>query len=300
MSGASVRRTLLLFLVFFSTEAIADEWMPPTQHTYESADRRARLIVTPRQITSPLAYFEDKVAGREPAGVPADSKRMTAIAILQIRGTAGQWVTSWTKPLINEVSPVDVVVANGGGSVVTFDNWHSMGYGPDTIVVYDSRGSVVRALALEDVFPKWFVAAQPHSVSSIWWRGQPRISEDGAAVVIPIKLPNDESSPATEGPTLDLRIRLSDGNPVGLTDPNWKAALVRAADTTTQMCREERERIAAWNSPIAAPTQWSEPDCITIWTKSSFGLLPDRTKTFLLSRQLRCCGRGQLTISKRQ
>jgi hypothetical protein len=162
--------------------------------------------------------------------------------------------------LLNEVAPVDVLVANDGRGIVTFDNWHSMGYGPNTIVVYDGQGNVVRAFGLEDVFPKWFVGAQAHSVSSIWWRGQPRISDDGSAAVVPIKLPNDEMSTiGSDGPTLDLMFRLSDGEPVGLADQPWRMAMVQAATAARQMCRDEREQITKWNSPIAAPTEWIEP-----------------------------------------
>ena len=245
----------------FNSAALADEWMSPTKQAYESADHSARLTVVPRELTGPSAYFEDKTAGHEPAGAPAGSKTTSATAILETRDASGRWVTSWTKPLVNEVAPVDVIVASDGRGIVTLDNWHSMGYGTDTIVVYDGQGNVIRALALENVFPKWFVAAQPHSVSSIWWRGQPRISDDGSAVVIPIRLPSSElNSVGTDGPDLDLLVRLSDGKPVGLTDRPWKEALVQAATAARQMCRVERDYLTKWNSPIVAPSNWVEPE----------------------------------------
>jgi hypothetical protein len=157
------------------------------------------------------------------------------------------------------VAPVDVLVASAGRRIVTFDNWHAMGYGSNAIVVYDGQGNVIRKLGLEDLFPKWFVAAQPHSVSSIWWRGQPRISDDGNTAVVPIKLPSEKQSAGMDGPTLDLLVRLSDGEAVGLTDQPWKTALAQAAATAQQMCRAERKYITRWNSPIAAPSEWIEP-----------------------------------------
>ena len=255
-----MRHILSLTLAVMSSSAVADQWIPPTKQTHESADHSARLTVIPRDLTSPLAYFQDKVAGHEPAGAPAGSKATNATAILENRDASGAWKTSWTKPLANEVAPVDVLVANGGRAVITFDNWHSMGYGPNAIVLYDSQGNLIRKLGLEDLFPKWFVAAQPHSVSSIWWRGQPRISDDGAAALVPIKLPsNNENSIGSEGPTRDLAIRLSDGEPVGLADQRWKGALIQAASIARQICRDEREEITKWNSPMSAPTEWIEP-----------------------------------------
>jgi hypothetical protein len=214
-----VRYALFFTLSIFSSVAFADQWIPPTRQAHESPDHSARLTVIPRDLESPLAYFQDKVTGHEPAGAPAGSNATNATAILQIHDTSGRWITSWSKPLLNEVAPVDVLVASGGRAIVTFDNWHSMGYGPNTIVVYDGDGNLIRALALDDVFPKWFVAAQPHSVSSIWWRGQPRLSDDGRAAVVPIKLPSAEKNTiGTDGPTLDLLFRLSDGEPTALAN----------------------------------------------------------------------------------
>jgi hypothetical protein len=252
-------RWILLVVAIVSSEALADSWAPPSKQTYVSADKKVRFIVDPRPLESALSYYEDKVANREPAGAPVGSKLRTATATLQLRDAAGRWVTSWRKPLVNEIAPVDALVTNGG-EVVTFDNWASMGYGDDVIVVYDRTGTVVRKLALSELFPEWLVAAQRHSVSSIWWRGGPRVSNDGSAVLIPIKLPtNDENSVGMSGPTLDLKIRVSDGEAVGLAEEVWKSALVKAAATAREKCRDNRTYITKWNSTIAAPAAWDEP-----------------------------------------
>lgn len=253
-------RCILFFaLAIFSTEAVADTWIPATTVTHEAADHSARITVVPRDLDSPLAYFRDKADGREPAGGKADSTATSATAVLEIKDASGRWVTSWAKPLVNEVAPVEVLVASAGRRIVTFDNWHSMGYGPHAIVIYDEQGNVIRMLGLEDLIPKWFVAAQPHSVSSIWWRGQPRISDDGSAAIIPIKLPSEQQNAGMDGPSLDLLVRLSDGEAMGLTDQPWRAALDQAAAIARQMCRAERTYITEWNSPIAAPSEWIEP-----------------------------------------
>jgi hypothetical protein len=62
-----------------------------------------------------------------------------------------------------------------------------------------------------------------------------------------------------DGPTLDLAIRLSDGQVVGLTEEPWKSALVRASAIARQKCSDDRSFVAEWNASIAAPTSWNEP-----------------------------------------
>lgn len=248
----------ILVLAILGAPAAADSWALPGKSQSESPDHSARLTVLPRGISSPLAYFEDKVAEREPAGAPSGSTTGSAMAVLELRDPAGQWITAWTRPLVNDVSPVTALVADGGRRIVTFDNWHSMGFGPDAMVFYDGDGKVLRSTGLEDIFPKWFVASQPRSASSIWWRGTPRISDDGNDIVVPIKLPDNADGTDGDSPSLDLPFRLFDGEPVGLTGPAWTSAMAQAADTARKMCKSEMEFIARWNAPITAPTELDE------------------------------------------
>lgn len=252
---------MTLALAMLGSAAVADSWLPPSRQTYLSADQSTRLTVTPRELRSPAEYFEDKVNGQAPAGAPAGSQTLSATATLEKRESSGRWIKAWSRQLANDVAPVDVLVANAGRTIVTFDDWHAMGYGPNAIAIYDDRGNLVRGLSLEDIFPKWLVAAQSHSVSSIWWRGQPRISGDGMTAIIPIKLPTREERPiGIDGPSLDLLIQLRDGEPVGLKENRWAGALKKAAASAREACRSRLDYIARWNAPIAAPTNWVEQD----------------------------------------
>jgi hypothetical protein len=234
--------------------------MPPSKETYVSPDKRARLTVIPRDLESSLAYFDDKVEGREPAGAPAGARETSATAVLELRSASGGWEIAWKKPLINEVAPVEVVVANNGQGIATFDNWHSMGHGPDAIAIYGRNGTLIRKFALEDLFPEWFVAALPHSVSSIRWRGTPRISSDGSALIIPVVLPSNDEFSLGEGKKLDLSIRFADAAPLSLESGEWKKALNDAAETARASCAAEREWINTWNAPVMAPTTGKEED----------------------------------------
>lgn len=231
-----MRWAAFMLCLALGSPASADSWSLPTKTTYRSADKSTRLTVRPRELKSQLAYFEDKVEGREPAGAAADSKAARAMATLERRGADGRWRKVWTGPLDNEVAPVEVVVANGGRAFATFDNWHSMGHGPNALVIYDGGGRLVRRFALTDLFPDWFVAVLPASISSLRWRGEPRISEEGH-LIVPVLQPRIDQRSYDGERMVDLAIRLSDGAPVGLERAEWKAALAEAAGVAREKCR---------------------------------------------------------------
>lgn len=255
-----IRRAAFALLLISSSAVWADSWMPPSKETYLSTDKTARLTVTPRDLKSALAYFEDKVAGKVNAGAPTGTKATTATAVFELRGANGQWERAWAGPLANEVAPVEAVVANKGLGFATFDNWHSMGFGADAIVIYGRDGTLVRKLGLTDLFPDWYVDALPRSVSSIHWRGEPLISEDGGELIVPVVQPSNDESFSSDRKTLDLAIRMKDGAPVGLQRPEWVATLRKAAAVAQQSCRDQREFIASWNAPISAPSGSKEED----------------------------------------
>lgn len=254
-----IRLAAFLLLLLTGSVAWADSWSLPSKTAYRSADGSARLTVTPRRLQNQLAYFQDKMEGREPAGAPAGTRETRAMAALERRHGSGRWEKVWTGPLDNEVAPVDVVVADGGRAFATFDNWHEMGYGPNVVVVYGGDGKIVRRFGLTDLFPEWFVATFPRSVSSIHWRGKPRISGNDGLLIVPVVLPGLEE-PRAARRNLDLAIRLSDGAPVGLESPQWKAALVQGAAVARESCKLEQAGIRTWNAAISAPSTGKEED----------------------------------------
>lgn len=164
-------RLLLLLAFGLLTPATvqADSWLEPHVETFASPNGQFRLTVTPGAISSALAYYEDKVQGREPAG-QAGNGPMAATGKLEQRQSDGSWVTVWDKPLVNEVRPVSAIVSDDGRHVATFDNWYSTGFGENVVVLYGADGSLVRSFALSDVVPAYFVDAFPRSVSSLHWR----------------------------------------------------------------------------------------------------------------------------------
>lgn len=61
------------------------------------------------------------------------------------------------------------MVSEDGKYVVTFDNWHSMGYGLDVMVVYNEKGELLKRYKLEDFSP-FPINTYLLTISSIHWR----------------------------------------------------------------------------------------------------------------------------------
>lgn len=87
---------------------------------------------------------------------------------------------------MNEVSPVSALVASNGGYLVTFDNWHSAGYGDDVVVIYHSNGTLVKKFGLDDLLTEGDIETLPRSVSSIWWGGEHYIDDANGLLVLKI------------------------------------------------------------------------------------------------------------------
>lgn len=172
-----IRAFFLGLSLLVSGAASADSWAPPTPVTAVSSGGAYRLTIYPRKIEGPLAYFSDKVDGKEPAGQrPAAQSRCEAT--LEKLG-ANAYEIVWRKPLVNDVSPLSALVSEDG-QFVTFDNWHHAGIGPDAIVIYRADGTLVKQLGVADVVGEDDFKNLPRSVSSVWWSGEHSLGYDGS------------------------------------------------------------------------------------------------------------------------
>ena len=212
--GRILRPATLVLGALFTSQVAADIWPLPETTAYLSADRYWRLTVIPRELESQLAYFRDKVDGREPAGAASGNQQRQ-----------GQWRVVWDKPLLNEVSPADAVVSRSG-QAVTFDNWHSLGYGLDVVVIYDAQGNVVRAMALDDFMPEQYIHTLFRSSSSIHWGGEHCITAFGERVVLRVAMP---SLGRRAGPQyVEVPVELASGRVIGPRPGVWIVAIARA------------------------------------------------------------------------
>ena len=248
--------SLIALFILCSAPCYADSWAPPQPEIFVSANKTYRVRIAPRPIKSALAFFSDKLEHREPAGAARGQKQASASATVQHLGADGKWTTLWSDPLTNEVAPVSALISDDGQYLVTFDNWHSMGYGPNVVAIHDGRGQLIRALALNALVSDDYVFALPHSVSSIQWRDEPRLGPNDT-VIIPIIVPGEQRSGEAEA-TIDAVLRLSDGELLSANSPEWKnaeAAAVREAQAKRDIDTRNKQ---AFIAPLLGATDNTE------------------------------------------
>lgn len=303
MSGTTVlRMPIAALLLAAANPSHADSWMPPQPQTYLSPNGQVRLRVIPRSITSPLDYFKDKTKNREPAGQKHDRKQKTARGVLERVAADGKWQRIWDHPLVNDVSPVGAVVANDG-RIVTFDNWHSMGYGPDAVVVYDGGGQKIRALSLADILPHDYVTALPHTISSIWWHGRPRVSEDGQNLILPVVIPEDEPDLSRDGNHAEIAIRLTDGAVIEPQSAAWADALAQARKVAAHKRAQDEEIRKFFTEPLRGPHPPTEPGWHQYLREAFYRWTPARSRIWtqaVRSSEPRCCARRTRPIMPRR
>ncbi len=212
MNGRTLFVLTLILIAISSLVSVvtADTWALPKKQEYYSSTKKYYLEVTPKKLESQLKYFEDKVEGRKNAGAVKDLKGNRAKGAFYARRADGGYYKKWEFPLVNEVSPVSALVANNGSYVVTFDNWHSAGYGDDVVVIYHSNGTLVKKFGLEDFLTEGDIETLPRSVSSIWWGGEHFIDEANGLLVL--KIVSDRKNPWEDGAKFhDMKIELATG-----------------------------------------------------------------------------------------
>jgi len=253
-----MRALLLPFLALaglvLASAAQADTWAPPRVTTYYSANRTARLIVTPHFPPANRAPVSRR--GRGPSAPDVSH------AVLQRRDARGRWVVAWRGPLRNEVAPVEALVADSGRYFATFDDWGDVGIGPNAVVIYDGSGRTIRALSLIDLVPLDYIEALPHTSFSIWWSGRHRFSEDGERLILSIAIPSTQEFPNTGG-RFELAVTLADGASAALTGPEWDRAVAAAAAARAAARDRRAAYFAFMTEPIlpprsANPEQWHE------------------------------------------
>lgn len=231
--------------------AQADSWLPASTQIQTSADGKSRVTIEPRQLSSSRAFFHDKVEGTPNAG-QLPGGRDQASARVERKDANGQWQLLWQGPLVNEVAPVDTLLSNGGRYLVTLDNWHAMGFGDNAIVIYDGQGQRLHQLSLRQILPREYVMALPRSVSSLHWRGDAVLSQDGESVEIQLAPPGDDEEEEEEHSLL-LKIRLIDAKVTLPSGRPWNKAMRKARAEVAAQRTEYEQFVRSHSAPLPVP-----------------------------------------------
>jgi hypothetical protein len=150
------------------TRTLSDSWLPPKVTDYYSANKQYFARIIPR--TVPEKYYQWMKASVKDKNkfLPSDTIIVPCHAIMYKKTLSADSVI-WTRKLINQIAPVNAIVSDDGFYLVTFDNWHSVGYGVDVMAYYDKKGDLIKRHMLDDISP-FPINNYERSISSLWWR----------------------------------------------------------------------------------------------------------------------------------
>ena len=187
---------LILLGLLISMIVKADTWDNPGVKTYYSENKEFKLIITPK--ITPEKYYQwnyyvsnkhpqtKKILRKKEKFMQNISEQDTILTpctaeLFQIKGTDS--VLIWKRILLNDVSPVNAIVANDGSSVATFNNWYSTGYGVNIFVIYDENGNTKKTYKLEEISP-FPLNDYPMSISSLHWnKGERYIDNERIEII---------------------------------------------------------------------------------------------------------------------
>lgn len=172
---------LILSGILVSMIAKADFWESPSVKTYYSENKEYKLVITPKLIPDKYYQWDYYKSTRYPQTkkiLRKKEKFMRKISaqdtilipctgeLYRIKGTDS--ILIWKRTLLNDVCPVNAIVADDGSSIVTIDNWYSTGYGVNVFVAYDEKGNAKKTYKLEEISP-FSMNDYLMSISSIIW-----------------------------------------------------------------------------------------------------------------------------------
>lgn len=168
------------------TYSVADSWALPDAKEFDSENKEFRFLILPRTLENQYEYFKDLVDGKKKPGAPIGGEADYCKGILFKQDEQGFYQVLWQTKLVNDVAPVNALVSNDGNFVVTFDNWYSIGYGDDVVVVYGEGGGLIKKYALEELVSKYEVEKMQKSTTSRYWGGEHYIEADRERLILQI------------------------------------------------------------------------------------------------------------------
>ena len=228
-------------------------WPLPLTKTVDSANGEWRLKVKPAQPPEEPPY--DPVTDTlPPAPLVSEADRIPPLATMARRGKNGEWKTVWEGPLVNRIAPAQMLVADNG-TVITLDNWFSLGRGENVIVIYDRKGRLVRSMPLTALVPQGYMDVLPISKNSVHWYGAAEISEDGKQLLLHVLLPPYKDWAI--GGMIPFAIALKDGAITPPPPDQWQAMQAMRDEVLGRKAAEAAafaERMGGYRRrPLTAP-----------------------------------------------
>ncbi|MGB7070500.1 MAG: energy transducer TonB [Pyrinomonadaceae bacterium] len=159
------------------------------------------MKVEPKKLESQLAFFQDKVDEKNNAGAVKGIPDNFCKGSFSAKGKR-----LWNVRLDNEVSPVSALISDNGDYVITFDNWHGVGYGDNVVAIYNGQtGTLIKKLGLSDFLTESDIYNLPASTSSIHWHGTHQIDYVKSELILKVV------KPAKDEQFFDIRVNLKDG-----------------------------------------------------------------------------------------
>lgn len=159
---------LIILTILLAGDLSADTWAPPKIKDYYNSDSTFYVRIYPQKIPEKYFKWVEASPRRKKKFKPSDTL-VTPCYARMFKVIDGKDSLIWEQKLINRVAPVTAIVSNDGKFLVTFDNWHSMGYGVDVMAYYNEKGELIKRHMLEDISP-FPINTYVMSVSSLWWR----------------------------------------------------------------------------------------------------------------------------------
>lgn len=164
------KRLCFFMLLLVCVELWPDAWGLPSPTKYVSDNAVYYLTVYPRELRDQTSYLSDIMEGIRPAGQLVNGRRR-CLGRLEKQNVTGDATLVWEGFLINDVAPGSAIVSNDGKFFATFDNWGSLGYGPDVIVIYTPKGGKEVQFSLNDILTPEEISRLPEKNNSLWWGG---------------------------------------------------------------------------------------------------------------------------------
>ncbi len=157
-----MKKTAAVFVcaLLLTSSGLADDWPAATTQNVFSENGRYFVRILPGESVGDSVGFSGAPKGR------------FAHAEFYARGANRAYELVADTALQNPVSPTDALVTNSG-FLVTFDNWHNLGYGK-AVAIYGPKGRLIQAYSLEQLYAPDRLSKIPRSVSSRWWRCAPQ------------------------------------------------------------------------------------------------------------------------------